>query len=61
MRVAIVFYCLVAAFLLFLVSDREEVSHECTEANRHRAPKIPPLGSKRANGTNAHSAKGRTA
>jgi hypothetical protein len=42
MRVAIVFYCLVVALWLFLVSHREEISHECMEAARHRAPKIPP-------------------
>ena len=60
MRVAIVFYCLVVALLLFLVSDREEISHECMEANRHRAPRTPPPESNKANG-NTHSVKGTAA
>jgi hypothetical protein len=61
MRVAIVFYCLAVALLLFLVSNREEISHECMEARGHRAPKTPPPESSRANGTNTHSVKGSSA
>lgn len=42
MRAAIVFYCLVVSLWLFLVSHREEISHECMQADRHRARKTPP-------------------
>jgi hypothetical protein len=49
------------ALLLFLVSDREEISHECMGASRHQTPKRPPPESNRASGTNTHSMKGSSA
>lgn len=57
MRVAIVLYCLVVAFLLFLVSDREEVSHECLEAKRLQAQKTDPPKTDPPNGSNTQSVK----